>query len=45
VGTAILDALLPGSAEPTGVETFLAAAIYLRTCAYERTRFRATLAS
>lgn len=46
-GAALLDALSHAfsGGGPTGIETFLAAAIYLRACAHERARFRATLAS
>lgn len=46
-GAALLDALsyAPSGTGPTGSAAFLATAMYLRTCAHERARFRATLAS
>ena len=46
-GAALLDALshAPSGEGPTGIDMFLATAIYLRTCAHERARYRATLAS
>jgi hypothetical protein len=42
-GAALLDALsrAPSGTEPTGAETFLAAAVYLRNCGYELTKSRA----
>jgi hypothetical protein len=46
-GAALLDALsrAPSNEGPTDIDTFLATAIYLRTCAYEWAKSRATLAS
>ncbi|SIO62706.1 hypothetical protein SAMN05444166_7126 [Singulisphaera sp. GP187] len=46
-GAALLDALAhtPSGEGPTSSDTFMATAIYLRTCAHERARFRATLTS
>ena len=35
----------PSGEEATSIDTFLAAAIYLRTCAIERARYEATLES
>lgn len=44
-GAALLDALSigPSNSGPSAIDTFLAAAIYLRTCRYELARSRATL--
>jgi hypothetical protein len=44
-GAALLDTLSSELSErgPSGSDTFLAAAIYLRSCSYELARFRATL--
>jgi hypothetical protein len=44
-GAALLDALsrAPVDGVPDGIDTFLAAAIYLRNCCYELARSRATL--
>ncbi|HEY7428417.1 MAG TPA: hypothetical protein VH682_29565 [Gemmataceae bacterium] len=44
-GAALLDALssAPSNSGPSSIDTFLAAAIYLRKCSYELGRSRATL--
>ena len=46
-GAALLDALsrAPSGDGPSGIDTFLATAVYLRTCAYEWAKARATLGS
>jgi hypothetical protein len=46
-GSALIDALgsTPVEASPSGIDTFLAAAIYLRTCNHELGRARAMLRS
>ncbi|MFO0960352.1 MAG: hypothetical protein U0800_23440 [Isosphaeraceae bacterium] len=44
-GAALLETLtsVPSAEGPTPIETFLATAVYLRTCSLERARFLATL--
>ena len=44
-GAALLDTLShePGADGPTGIDRFLAAAVYLRACALERARFGAAV--
>jgi hypothetical protein len=46
-GAALLDALShePSGEGPTGIDTFLATAIYLRACAHERARYLVSLES